>query len=755
MIAAAHMRLDRKARLTSMILLLAAGTFTKAAAAQAPPSNGGEQRPPVLSISRMDTAIDPRVPNQEPPTAVVSDFRQNQPGDGSLVSLPTFAYVWYDDTNLYVIFNCADDPARVRARLAKRENIEDDDQVSVYLDTFHDRRRAYVFTVNPLGVQRDGILTEGQGTDYSFDAVWRSEGTLTPDGYWVIFAIPFSSLRFSSADAQAWGIALGRSIPRVSEVAYWPYITNRVEGFVNQMASIEGLERVSASQLQLVPYAAFTGARYLDSAVPAFARTLESRVGLDAKLVRDAVTLDVTVNPDFSQVESDDPQVTVNKRFETFFPEKRPFFVENAGFFATPANLLFSRRIADPQFGARLTAKAGGWAVGVLATDDRAPGRIGLAAGPSEETRAAIAAFRIQREIGQESFVGILGTDRELESGFNRVIAADMRLKLSPNWVFTGQAIGSRDNSQERGQVTGRAAEASLARSGRHLSLDASYRVRDPDFKPALGFIPRVDLHETSNWISYLWRPQAGPLFAFGPALTASGLWDYAGNLQEWSATPQLDFYFHRQYGVSLYHTQSFERFAGLEFRKRSSTVSGYSDRWQRVSLNGSFTLGTSPNYSPEVMPFLGDATSASFGITLRPGQRLRLDGIYHYSRLSPPPGFRSGQSGRTDVFTNHIARTRVNYQFTRELSARVILDFDELVTNQALIEQDVSRHVSADVLVTYLVNPFTALHVGYTEHLRNVELDTSPTPTLRVIERATALDARQLFLKLSYRFAP
>src|SRR5262249_31057566 len=156
--------------------------------------------------------------------------------------------------------------------------------------------------------------------------------------------------------------------------------------------------------------------------------TREARGGLDSKVIlRDAATLDLTFNPDFSEVESDDPQVTVNKRFETFFPEKRPFFTENAAFFATPETLLFSRRIADPQLGVRLTAKTSGWALGLLATDDRQEGNAYPVDSPLAGRRTAATAVRIQREVGDESFVGLMATDREFSSTFNRLISADAR----------------------------------------------------------------------------------------------------------------------------------------------------------------------------------------------------------------------------------------------------------------------------------------------------------------------------------------
>jgi len=167
----------------------------------------------------------------------VAEFRQRSPGDGTPISQSTSAYLSHDDRNLYVVFVCKADPGTVRAHMAKRENIDLDDTVSVYLDTFRDHRRAYVFSANPLGIQRDGILTEGRtDPDYDFDTQWSSEGRLTPDGFVVEIAIPFRSLRFRNEPGQTWGIALNRHIVHTGEDAYWPYVTDRVEGFVQQMA---------------------------------------------------------------------------------------------------------------------------------------------------------------------------------------------------------------------------------------------------------------------------------------------------------------------------------------------------------------------------------------------------------------------------------------------------------------------------------------------------------------------------------------
>src|SRR6266568_3436714 len=251
-----------------------------------------------------------------------------------------------------------------------------------------DFHRAYFFYSNPLGVQTDAIYTEGQGYDFSFDTLWDNAGRITNDGYIVFFSIPFKSLRFSNVPEQTWGLALYRVILEKSEYDYWPYVTQRVAGLTQQFAPVGGLEHVSPGRnIQLIPYGLLANDHFLNQPGPAispnpatppgFANKFEHRAGLDAKFVaKDSLTFDVTLNPDFSQVESDDPQVTINQRFAVFFPEKRPFFIENAGFFASPVNLFFSRQIADPQFGYRITGKLGKWTLGALVIDDRHPGQV-------------------------------------------------------------------------------------------------------------------------------------------------------------------------------------------------------------------------------------------------------------------------------------------------------------------------------------------------------------------------------------------
>src|SRR5262245_6155794 len=333
-----------------------------------------------IAIPRVETA--PKLQDYidgKPVGVEVTGFLQRDPGDLTPVSEPTTAYLAYDQDELFVAFVCkASDPSSIRARMAKRESIFNDDWVAVHLDPFQEKQRAYMFFSNPIGIQADGVTSESNGDDLSYDAVWSTEGRRTTDGYAVLMSIPFKSLRFpSGTDPGAWGIALQRNIPVRSEDAFWPGITNRINGFSSQFGAMDVVTGVSPGRnVQFIPYGTFAAARVLDETDGLRASQTDARGGVDAKVVfRDKITVDGTVNPDFSQVESDEPQVTINQRYEVFFPEKRPFFLENADYFQTPITLFFSRRIGDPQFGGRLTGRAGRWALGTLAIDDRKPGR--------------------------------------------------------------------------------------------------------------------------------------------------------------------------------------------------------------------------------------------------------------------------------------------------------------------------------------------------------------------------------------------
>lgn len=699
-----------------------------------------------------------------PGEVCVSDFRQREPGDGIPASLETTACLSYDRQHLYVVFICKDDPAKVRARLSRREAILEDDLVGVALDTFQDRRQAYFFLANPLGIQADGIVREGQEDDFSFDTVWYSEGRVTEEGFIVWMAIPFRSLRFPAARTQTWGIALGRVIPRLNETSFWPYITRRVVGFVQQLATLEGLEDISPGRnWWFIPYGTFAAARFLDlsgSQGAAFRTEVEGRGGMDAKFVlRDAFTLDLTVNPDFSQVESDDPQVTINQRFEVFFPEKRPFFLENAGFFRTPEDLFFSRRIADPQFGARVTGKVGRWALGALAMDDRAPGARVPREDPAYGRRAGIGVLRLQREFAEQSSLGFLWTHRAFASQANNVLALDTLLRLSPNWTLTGQVMRSFTRRGDE-RFSGPAYSLDLSYSGRHFFYSGEYVDRSPRFHAPLGFIRRVDIRQMEHFARYRWIREGRRLQSFGPNVFTLVNWDRRGRLQDWVVSAGFQMQFAGPTGISVRRSESFELFQDIGFRK-DTTSFNVETAWLRwLSLSGSYSFGMGINFFPPagLRPFSATTQSGELNLTLRPTPQLRMSTTYLYTRLGTRreglfgqlPGVGNRSIG---IFNNHLLRAKLNYQFTRELSLRAILDYNAVLPNPSLVRAEREKRVAVDFLLTYLVNPWTALYVGYTDHFENIVLDPMSAAWVRRGGAPALSTGRQVFVKFSYLF--
>jgi len=681
----------------------------------------------------------------------VDDFRQRQPGDGVPVSRKTTAWIGYDNVNFYAVFVCESPAGQTRARMAKREDIFSDDVVGVILDTYHDHQRGYEFFVNPYGIQADAIETEGQNDDFSFDTLWYSEGRLTPEGFAAILTIPFRSLRFARTASHTWGLALMRIIPTTNENAFWPYVTQKVDGFNQQIGNMSGLEDISPGRnLQIIPYAAFAGSHFLDNptyGVPAFQSKNDFRAGLDAKAVlHDSLTLDVALNPDFSQVESDDPQVTVNQRFEVQFPEKRPFFLENTAYFNTAEQLLFSRRIVDPEFGARLSGKLGRWNIGLLGIDDRAAGTLLNPADPHYGERAAIGVVRVQREFGAQSNLGMLVTDREFAGGYNRVEAIDTRLKLDAHWTFSGQAMASQTVLEDGTHSGGDAFNLDLHRQDRNYFYDLQYIDRGEGFHTDLGFVNRVNMRQLQQFMQRRFHPKSKKVLSIGPNLYTMTIFDHGGVQTDWRVSPGFQIEMARSTFFSISHGEAFERFLNINFRHGGTGLGFHTEYFKRATVDFNYNRSTSINYTPAhgLNPFLGQERDWAVNLTFRPTSRLKLDEIYYYTSL---------RTQAASVFVNHLARSRLNYQFNRELSLRMIVDYNGVLENATLINLQRQKRFTGDVLLTYLIHPGTALYVGYTDRLENLRLFPGMPPTVLPIGFPSTTTARQFFAKVSYLF--
>jgi hypothetical protein len=703
----------------------------------------------------------------------VTGFRQRNPHDGQPASQRTEAYLGYDEKNLYVVFVCFDDPAKVRARMSRREDIFSDDNVEIMLDTFHDKRRAYAFQTNPLGVQWDAIWTEIphedslgniSNFDSSFDTVWSSRGKLTKQGYVVWMSIPFKSLRFSPENQQTWGFILYRGILRENEDDFWPEISRRVEGRLGQAAVGDGLEGISPGRnMQFIPYGVMRSFHALDTrdpSAPTFDNSrAEFRGGLDSKfIIHDNLVLDVTANPDFSQVESDEPQITVNQRFEVFFPEKRPFFLENSDYFKTPIDLFFTRRIGDPQFGARLTGKVGDYSLGFLSSDDRGPGKSVPDNSPLSGDRATFNIARVSRDLFKQSSLGAIYTDWELPGSneFNRVGGLDSRLKFNPNWTGTFQAVVSSTQDFDGSYQAGPAYKADTTYDSTHLNFEGTYNDVSPGFLTQAGFVNRTDIREFRETLNYRFRPKSGPLLSWGPDLFTDHVWAHDGT--------RLDTFYDPDIAIQLKGQTYINYTPYIEFRERlrpsdfstllqdqdyhehSSSISVGSSYLPKVNLQGYYSWGNSVNFvpAPSQQPFLAKSDSSQITISLLPITSLKIDNTYLFDRL------RDRASG-VAIFNNHIIRSKWNWQFNQELSMRVILQYTATLANPALTSLDSTKQFNADFLVTYLLHPGTAIYVGYNSDLQNLALD--PVNGLHRTSRSYMNDSRQFFVKISYLF--
>ncbi len=345
---------------------------------------------------------------------------------------------------------------------------------------------------------------------------------------------------------------------------------------MRQGGDVEGIHNISPGRnLQLIPYGLFARSKYLDP-LPEFRTENNGRAGLDAKVVlKDAFTLDVALNPDFSQVETDDPQVTVNQRFEVYYPEKRPFFLENAGYFKTPEQLFFSRRIVDPRVGARLTGRVGRWSIGALFADDRAPGELVPQDDALHGTQAAIGVVRVQRDFLRDSNVAVMATSDDFGSTHNRVASLDMRLRPLRNWILTGQAMTSDTRLKGGQRLAGPAYYLDWAHSGKHFISETTYTDRSPGFVAQVGYFRRVDIREFAHTVGYKWRPEGSMVQSWGPKVLATINHDHAGRLQDWTIEPQFqvsltritDIYSGREEAYEFYGVRGFRRhrnYAGI-----------------------------------------------------------------------------------------------------------------------------------------------------------------------------------------------
>jgi hypothetical protein len=707
----------------------------------------------------------------------VRDFIQNQPRDGDAATEKTDVWMGHTVTTLFFVFICYDHrPGDVRGHLARRENILKDDNVSVLLDPFQDRRKGVLFTVNPAGVQADAAWSENSDPDYSYDQVWDSEGRVTSQGWMALIAIPFRSVRFRSAGSD-WGVLFIRNLPRNSEEDFWPRVATNISGVLSQEGTLHGMKGLTGSHnLQLNPYALAQNERTLINLDPLnpyiSSRHLEGTAGGEAKaILKDSVVVDGTINPDFSTVESDQPQFTVNQRYPVYFPELRPFFLENANYFSTPIQLVYTRNIIHPEYGARVTGKIHSTNLGLFTIDDREPGEAVAPGDPLYRKRALFAVGRVSQDFGKGSSVGAVYTDEEFGQGWNRIGGVDITARLNDKWTAYGQwaessTRGDFDSGPKPTYAAGPATDIQVIRNGHAFNLFSELQDFSVGFQSQVGFIQTSNIRSDHTHANYQWFPKHSTIQSVGLELNQNLAFDHQGNRLYHYTTFDPFFLLPRnvvlapiggqnsdtlgpQSGTLLTHNENFtENFGGFVARGAP---------WPQLNFNIVGIRGGSVNYNPVAgkTPFLMNQQTLQALFTLQPLRQLTADNTYLLDRDF-------AVAGGAFVYESQTFRTKVNYQFTRAISARVIVEYDSTLANQAETSLRRTKQVGTQALLTWLPHPGTAVYIGYNNDLQNLDrtlcnrgLNGACDPGNTAVPRSSQYfnDGKQIFIKASYLF--
>ena len=650
--------------------------------------------------------------------ALITEFTQQSPLDGAAATEETEVYIAYDDDNIYFAFYAHyEDPSIMRANRVDRDRAPQDDLMTVYFDTFMDQQRGYDFDVNGYGVQGEGIITAGGGrgrgpiprADRSWDTLFETGGQIVEDGFTAEMAIPFKSLRYPSRERDQphqWGFQIVREVKgKDQENQVWAPMSRGESSFFAQMGVLEGMVNLSTSRnIEVLP--TFTAIEHgtLDATVPGFAHTAtDPDAGVNVKYgVTSTLTADFTVNPDFSQIESDRAQIEVNQRFPLFFSELRPFFVEGAEMFDIPGPVTFvhTRTIVDPDYGAKLTGKVGPMSLGVLAANDVAAGKLDDELDPAFEQSANTFIGRARYDLYAESNIGVIFTDREFMNGYSRLLGGDANFRLSRTIAAAVRGVGAwnLDSDGIEGR-NGHVLDATLRQNGRNVDWFASAYEITPNFDTDVGFVRRTNERRLNSNIGYRFWPN-GRIVNWGPRINVQQNWDFDGIVQDTRLGVSLNFSLAGNVSLSGNFNKDMERFGGIDFDK-NRFFARVNKSSRSYSFGGNFSVGDQILFSDD--PRLGDGFRWGVNAQVRPSTSLSTRLSVSATRL---------MVDGVEEFDVKILRGTTTYQVTPKLGFRNILEFNSL-----------DKTVDVNLLATYRVNAGTVFFIGYDDHYQQADL--------------------------------
>jgi hypothetical protein len=648
----------------------------------------------------------------------LSDWLTYNPLNGEKMAQQTQVLAAYDDRNIYFAFRCLDpEPGKVRGSLSRRDDMWNDDWVGLSLDSLGNGQTSYDLFVNPLGVQGDILTTPSAGENTAPDFVWESAGRRTDQGYDVEMRIPLTTIRFKSGADVGMGILFWRRVSRLGMSASWPAVPAG-RSFIDSHAVMALHDLKQPLTLELIP--SLTYSRREVRATPDAFGPADSKpdAGLSVKYgITSSATVEGTINPDFSQVESDAFQVEVNQRFPLFFSEKRPFFMEGLGTFelagvggdAVMRTAVHTRRIVDPLWGGKATGASGKLSFAMLAAGDDAPGRpLEGEANPFLGDRKNFFIGRTQYSLGRSSYAGAIVTDTEFGTGHNRVFGGDVSIKKGAHGAsatFLTTTTRSPDGTENKDGVGG---QVFYGYETKGLAFYTQLQHYDRGFQMDTAFLNQVGITQGWTFVAPSFYPDAKkhPWFKrFVPFVFAQYGKDRVQDGLPWIVVPGIRMHFTRQGFFRIDTIFGEEPWVGHTFRVSNTRVFGQAQFTRWLNFFGQYTFGRSIFYDP-VDPYLGRQRSFTAQITLQP--TARFNESVSYNRVTF-----DHLSGGARVYTVNVLNTKTTFQVDRRFSLRAIVQY----------ESSRSR-VLTDLLASWELRPGTVAYAGYGSLVERQEWD-------------------------------
>jgi hypothetical protein len=637
------------------------------------------------------------------------NFKTIKPDYGKEPSQNTIAYMTFDAENLYFAFRCSDsEPDKIKTSVSSRDNIFQDDNIIIMLDTFNNMQEAYGLFLNPEGIQGDAMINADGNGDASFDMVWYSKGIIDDEGYTVECRIPLQSIRFPGKETITLRVAFFRQIIRTSEQFSYPPMYADKGSLLKQSqpVSVTGWKykrvvEILPALTHITRQSATEGQMHTDEKNTDF--SLTGKVGLTSDL-----TLDGTYNPDFSQVESDAGQIDINLRYELFYPEKRPFFLEGNDIFQFAGNVeegplatvVHTRTIINPIFGLKMAGKLGRKSslATIYALDDLPDDPV--------DTHPDFMIARYKFALKEDSYVGGFYTGKEYGRGFNRVVGADGRFRLTQASIadfhlfgaFT-QRNGSPDTSNDH------ALGLHYQYGTRKVIVDLGYQDISKNFQVDTGYVTRTGIRRFSAFAMYRFYPKSDFFQRIEPFYWSYHLYDTEYKMFETVNLFTLRFWLPRSTMFRIDTLFANEVYAGERFGIGGAGFQTESQITKHVFLNLFFRRTGSVYYDPED-PYQGYGNRIGGYLQYQP-----IDKLSFILSLSYIDFFRD--LDKQKIYDYAIIRSRNTFQINKYLFLRAILEYNSF-----------RDRLTLDTLVSFTYIPGTVIYAGYGSAFEKLEWD-------------------------------